>query len=74
MSEEMQKGTVKFYNDKKGYGFIAPENGSGDVFVHATALQRGGLNSLSDGQVVMFNTAVNERTGKTAVDAISLAE
>ncbi len=74
MSDEMQKGTVKFYNDQKGYGFIAPENGSGDVFVHATALQRGGLNGLSDGQVVMFNTSVNERTGKTAVDAISLAE
>ncbi len=74
MSEEMQKGTVKFYNDKKGYGFIQPENGSGDVFVHATALQRGGLTSLSDGQVVMFNTSVNERSGKTAVDAISIVD
>lgn len=74
MSEEMQKGTVKFYNDQKGYGFIAPESRGGDVFVHATALQRGGLNGLSDGQAVMFNTAVNERTGKTAVDSISLAD
>jgi len=74
MSEEMQKGTVKFYNDQKGYGFIAPENGSVDVFVHATALQRGGLHALSDGQVVMFNTAINDRTGKSAVDSISLVE
>jgi len=74
MSEEMQKGTVKFYNDQKGYGFIAPDAGGNDVFVHATALQRGGLNSLSDGQSVMYNTSVNERTGKTAVDSISVAD
>lgn len=72
MSDEMQKGTVKFYNDQKGYGFIAPENGSADVFVHATALQRGSLTGLNDGQEVMFNTAINERTGKSAVDSISL--
>jgi len=45
----MNKGTVKFYNEQKGFGFIAPDNGGKDVFVHATALERAGMRSLSEG-------------------------
>lgn len=69
----MITGTVKFYNDQKGYGFIAPDNGGKDVFVHATALQRAGLVGLNEGQKVSFDTAEDRRTGKTAVDNITLA-
>ena len=69
----MTSGTVKFYNDQKGFGFIAPEDGSTDVFVHATALERAGIRALSEGQKVTFDTAVDQRNGKTAVSTISLA-
>ena len=48
----MDTGTVKFYNDQKGFGFIAPDNGGNDVFVHATALERAGMHGLSEGQKV----------------------
>ena len=68
----MESGTVKFYNDQKGYGFIAPDNGNKDVFVHATALERAGIRGLSEGQKVSFDTAVDQRSGKTAVDNIQL--
>lgn len=68
----MESGTVKFYNDQKGYGFIAPDNGSKDVFVHATALERAGIRGLSEGQKVSFDTAVDQRSGKTAVDNIQV--
>jgi CspA family cold shock protein len=67
----MQTGTVKFYNDQKGYGFIQPDDGSKDVFVHATALQRAGLHALAEGQKVSFDTAEDRRTGKVAVDNIA---
>lgn len=70
---DMKTGTVKFFNATKGFGFIAPEGGGDDVFVHITALQRAGLDSLNEGDKVQFNTAVNQRSGKTAVDAISMA-
>ncbi|HAE25802.1 MULTISPECIES: cold-shock protein [Hyphomonas] len=66
----MTSGTVKFYNDQKGFGFIAPEDGSTDVFVHATALERAGMRILTEGQKVSFTTAVDKRNGKTAVDTI----
>lgn len=69
----MQTGTVKFYNDQKGYGFIQPDAGGKDVFVHATALQRAGLTGLSEGQKVSFDTAEDRRTGKTAVNNIEAA-
>ena len=69
----MNTGTVKFYNGQKGYGFIAPDDGSNDVFIHATALERAGMGELSEGQKVSFDTAVDERSGKTAVDNISAA-
>lgn len=67
----MTSGTVKFYNDQKGFGFIAPEDGSTDVFVHATALERAGLRMLNEGQKVSFTTAKDQRSGKMAVDTIT---
>lgn len=68
----MTSGTVKFYNDQKGFGFIAPEDGSTDVFVHATALERAGITGLSDGQKVSFETEIDQRSCKTAVSTIQL--
>ncbi len=69
----MTNGTVKFYNDQKGFGFIEPEGGAQDVFVHATALERSGITGLSEGQKVKFDTEVDSRSGKTAVAKIELA-
>ena len=59
----MMIGTVKFYNDMKGFGFIQPDDGSKDVFVHATALQRAGMRGLAEGQKVSFAKA-DRRSGK----------
>jgi cold shock protein len=69
----MPTGTVKFYNDQKGYGFIAPDGGGNDVFVHATALERAGLSGLRENQKVSYETEVDRRSGKTAVSTIKLA-
>lgn len=69
----METGTVKFYNDQKGFGFIAPESGGNDVFVHATALERAGMRSLVEGQKVSFDTQEDRRTGKLAVNTIQAA-
>jgi cold shock protein len=66
----MNTGTVKFYNSQKGFGFIQPDGGGKDVFVHATALERAGLHSLNEGQKVSFDTREDSRTGKVAVDKI----
>jgi CspA family cold shock protein len=63
----MTSGTVKFYNDQKGFGFIQPDDGSKDVFVHATALERAGLRGLVEGQKVSFDTETDRRSGKIAV-------
>jgi cold shock protein len=63
----MTSGTVKFYNDQKGFGFIAPDDGGNDVFVHATALERAGIRHLGEGQKVEFETQRDQRTGKMAV-------
>ena len=69
----MTNGTVKFYNSQKGFGFIQPEDGSADVFVHATALERAGMSGLNEGQKVSFETQIDSRSGKTAVSTISAA-
>jgi cold shock protein len=69
----MNTGTVKFYNDQKGFGFIQPDSGGKDVFVHATALERAGIRSLSEGQKVSFDTQEDRRTGKTAVGNIQVS-
>jgi CspA family cold shock protein len=62
----MNTGTVKWYNETKGYGFIQPDNGGKDVFVHATALERAGLRSLREGQKVSFELQTDQRNGKTS--------
>ena len=69
----MTNGTVKFYNDQKGFGFIQPDDGSKDVFVHATALERAGLRGLHEGQKVSFDTETDRRSGKIAVGNIQVA-
>lgn len=69
----MTKGTVKFYNAQKGFGFIEPEDGGKDVFVHATALERAGISQLVEGQKVSFDTEQDSRSGKTAVGKIEVA-
>ena len=69
----MTTGTVKFYNVQKGFGFIQPTDGSKDVFVHATALERAGMRDLYEGQNVSFDTAEDRRSGKVAVNNISAA-
>jgi cold shock protein len=69
----MITGTVKFYNDQKCFGFIQPDNGDKDVFVHATALERAGIQGLREGQKVSFDTAEDRRSGKVAVNNIQTA-
>ena len=69
----MTTGTVKFYNDQKGFGFIQPDDGGKDVFVHATALERAGMRGLAEGQKVAFDTAEDRRSGKIAVNNIQSA-
>ena len=56
----MANGTVKWFNPNKGYGFIQPEDGSKDVFVHISALERAGIQSLNEGQKISFETATNK--------------
>lgn len=67
----MAIGTVKFFNSAKGFGFIAPESGGKDVFVHVTAVERAGLGTLSEGQRVEYEV-VTER-GKLAADQLKAA-
>ncbi len=62
----MTTGTVKFYNANKGFGFISPEDGSKDVFVHATALEAAGLRGLEEGQRVTFDIQPDARGSKAA--------
>lgn len=69
----MNTGTVKFYNTQKGFGFIQPDDGGKDVFVHATALERAGMHGLSEGQKVSFDTEEDRRSGKIAVANIKAA-
>jgi CspA family cold shock protein len=62
----MQNGTVKWFNGQKGFGFIQPEDGGADVFVHISAVERAGLRALAEGQKVSFEIEQDRRTGKTA--------
>lgn len=62
----MSTGTVKWYNGQKGFGFIQPDEGGKDVFVHATALQRAGMRDLREGQRVTYELQTDQRSGRTS--------
>ncbi len=62
----MPNGTVKWFNSTKGYGFIAPDNGGADVFVHISAVERAGLGGLNDGQKVSYEEERDPKKGKTS--------
>ena len=64
----MTKGTVKWFNSQKGFGFIQPENGDQDVFVHISAVERAGLGTLNEGQKISFEVVADRRTGKSAAE------
>ena len=62
----MGTGTVKWFNAQKGYGFIQPEDGSKDVFVHISAVERAGMSNLNEGQKVSYELERDQRSGKTS--------
>jgi cold shock protein len=64
----MTQGTVKFFNAQRGYGFIQPDDGSKDVFVHVSAVERSGMGGLNEGQKVSFDVVADRRTGKSSAD------
>ncbi|MDX1718045.1 MAG: cold-shock protein [Anderseniella sp.] len=68
----MITGTVKFFNATKGYGFIQPEDGSKDAFVHVTALERAGIHGLDEGQKVQYELVTDRKSGKMSADNLSL--
>jgi CspA family cold shock protein len=61
----MTVGTVKFFNSQKGFGFISPEDGSQDVFVHVSAVEQAGMTTLNEGQRISFDVVKDPRKGKT---------
>ena len=66
----MATGKVKWFNDQKGYGFIAPDNGGKDVFVHISAVERAGLRSLAENQAVSFDVVADRKSGKESADQL----
>ncbi len=66
----MATGTVKWFNATKGYGFITPDDGGKDVFVHVTAVERAGLGQLQDGQKIGFELTTDRRSGKESADSL----
>ena len=64
----MATGTVKWFNETKGYGFITPDSGGNDVFVHISAVERAGLRSLNEGQKVSYEMVADKRSGKQSAD------
>jgi len=69
----MNTGIVKFFNAAKGFGFIQPEDGSKDVFVHISALERSGMSHLGEGQKVTFDIVEDRRSGKAAAENLQLS-
>jgi CspA family cold shock protein len=67
----MASGTVKWFNGQKGYGFIQPDEGGADVFVHITAVQRSGLAGLDEGQKISYEIVQDKRTGKDTADRLT---
>ena len=69
----MATGTVKWFNTTKGYGFIEPDAGGNDVFVHISAVQRSGMAGLDEGQKVNYDLVMDQRSGKSSADNLSAA-
>lgn len=69
----MTTGTVKWFNSQKGFGFIQPENGDKDVFVHISAVERAGLRTLNEGQKVSFEVVADRKSGKSSAENLSVA-
>jgi CspA family cold shock protein len=69
----MATGTVKWYNETKGYGFIQPDSGGKDVFVHASALERAGMRGLIEGQKISYEVEADRRTGKESATNLQKA-
>jgi cold shock protein len=68
-----QQGTVKFFNAEKGYGFIKPDDGSRDIFVHVTAIEHAGMTTLAEGQRIAFEVEPDKKgKGPKAVDLVAL--
>ena len=67
----MARGSVKWFNSQKGYGFIAPQSGGKDVFVHISAVERAGLSGLNEGQVVEYEEGANK--GKTSAENLKVS-
>jgi len=68
----MSTGTVKWFNSQKGYGFIQPEDGSKDVFVHISAVERSGMGNLSDGQKISYDV-MRDQKGKLSAENLKSA-
>ena len=66
----MAIGTVKWYNPEKGFGFIQPDDGGQDAFVHASALERAGMPDLREGQKISFEMVSDKRSGKMSADKL----
>ena len=69
----MNTGTVKFFNATKGFGFISPDNGGADVFVHISAVERAGMRSIVEGQKLSFDVVADRRNGKSAAENLQAA-
>jgi cold shock protein len=66
----MQTGIVKWFNSQKGFGFIQPDSGGADVFVHISAVERAGLRGLAEGQKISYETVIDRRSGKSSADQL----
>jgi CspA family cold shock protein len=71
--EYMNTGTVKWFNNQKGFGFIQPSNGGNDVFVHISAVERAKMSTLIEGQKLTFDIVVDRRSGKSAAENLRAA-
>lgn len=69
----MSTGTVKWFNAQKGFGFIQPDDGGKDVFVHISAVERSGLNGLNEGQKISYELVADRRSGKMSADQLKAA-